>query len=151
MALPLDFLESARSRLNRIRRWNRHGPKRLVFSAWVALTIADTSCSNDGCLTPALLDVTSTYSRWSRSVVSLQSARYGIDVLLPTATDQWPLATFLINLTGAFILGMVIEAATAFAPDPGAERLARRLRPFPSPAFSVDTPRSRATWSKPIS
>ena len=58
------------------------------------------------------------------------SARYGIDLLLPTATDQWPLATFLINLTGAFILGMVIEAATAFAPDHGASAFARRLRPF---------------------
>lgn len=58
------------------------------------------------------------------------SARHGIDLLFPTATNQWPLATFLINLTGAFILGIVIEGATAIAPDPGASIFARRLRPF---------------------
>jgi CrcB protein len=58
------------------------------------------------------------------------SARYGIGLLLPSATDQWPVATFLINLTGAFILGVVIEAASALAPDPGASNFARRLRPF---------------------
>lgn len=58
------------------------------------------------------------------------SARHAMDLVFPTESDQWPLATFLINLTGAFILGLVIEAATAFAPDPGASKVARRLRPF---------------------
>lgn len=57
-------------------------------------------------------------------------ARHAVDLIFPTAADQWPLATFIINLTGAFILGLVIEAATTFAPDPGANNVARRLRPF---------------------
>ena len=57
-------------------------------------------------------------------------ARHGVDLLFPTETDEWPLATFIINLTGAFILGVVLEAAIAFAPDPAANPLARRMRPF---------------------
>lgn len=57
-------------------------------------------------------------------------ARHAVDLVFPTATDQWPTATFIINLTGAFILGMVLEAAVAFAPDPAASTFARRLRPF---------------------
>ncbi len=57
-------------------------------------------------------------------------ARHGVDLVFPTETDEWPLATFIINLTGAFILGVVLEAAIAFAPDPAANSFARRLRPF---------------------
>lgn len=57
-------------------------------------------------------------------------ARHAVDLVFPTATDQWPTATFIINLTGAFILGVVLEAAIVFAPDPGASTFARRLRPF---------------------
>ena len=57
-------------------------------------------------------------------------ARHWVDVVFPTPADAWPLATFIINLSGAFILGLVIEAATAYAPDPGASNVARRLRPF---------------------
>lgn len=58
------------------------------------------------------------------------SARYFLGEIVPTPRDQWPLATFIINLTGAFILGLVIEFATAYAPDPGVGGFARRLRPF---------------------
>lgn len=57
-------------------------------------------------------------------------ARHWVDLIFPTSSEAWPLATFIINLTGAFILGLVIEAATAFAPNPGASDVARRLRPF---------------------
>ena len=104
----------------------------LVFGAWVAvLTIAGYLVFErrmpDASTTRRDLDL---FIAVAIGGVIGASARYGIDLLLPTATDQWPLATFLINLTGAFILGMVIEAATAFAPDPGASAFARRLRPF---------------------
>lgn len=58
------------------------------------------------------------------------SARWGLSEVIATPRDQWPLPTFIINLTGAFILGLVIEFATAYAPDPGASTFARRLRPF---------------------
>lgn len=57
-------------------------------------------------------------------------ARYSVDLLLPTATDEWPLATFIINLTGAFVLGCILEAATNYASDPTASEFSRRFRPF---------------------
>src|SRR5579875_3485386 len=38
------------------------------------------------------------------------AAREAIEQLLPTAPRAFPVATFLINLTGAFILGFLLEA-----------------------------------------
>ncbi len=58
------------------------------------------------------------------------SARHAVDLVFPIASNTWPTATFIINLTGAFILGVVLEAALAFAPDPTVSTFARRLRPF---------------------
>ncbi|MET7991683.1 fluoride efflux transporter CrcB [Amycolatopsis sp. NPDC005232] len=39
-------------------------------------------------------------------------ARYGLAVLLPTAPGHFPLATFLINVTGCFLIGVLMVAVT---------------------------------------
>lgn len=36
-------------------------------------------------------------------------ARYGVTTALPHPTDSWPVATFVINLLGAFILGLLLQ------------------------------------------
>src|SRR3982751_7026050 len=51
-------------------------------------------------------------------------ARYGLDVLLPHHPGQWPWATWLINVSGCFLIGilmMVIAELTS---------LHRLVRPF---------------------
>ena len=57
-------------------------------------------------------------------------ARHGVDLVFPPETEERPLATSVIHLTGAASLGIVLEAAITFAPDPAANSFARRLRPF---------------------
>lgn len=57
-------------------------------------------------------------------------ARHAMDLLIPGPDDAFPTATFIVNLTGAFILGVVLELALRFAPDPTVNNTARRLRPF---------------------
>jgi len=49
--------------------------------------------------------------------------RYGVDVLLPPADGGFPLGTFLVNVTGCLLIGVL--AGTLF--HAGAHRL---LRPF---------------------
>ncbi|MEW2504759.1 fluoride efflux transporter CrcB [Amycolatopsis sp. CA-161197] len=39
-------------------------------------------------------------------------ARYGVAELLPTAPGHFPLATFLINITGCFLIGVLMVAIT---------------------------------------
>lgn len=46
-------------------------------------------------------------------------ARYGLGRLLPTPAGGWPSGTFLANLTGAFVLGLLIEALVKRGPDTG--------------------------------
>lgn len=45
--------------------------------------------------------------------------RYGIELLLPHDGSAWPWATFLINLSGAFILGALVEALARLGDDSG--------------------------------
>lgn len=44
--------------------------------------------------------------------------RYGLAMAIP-APDGWPLPTLLINLTGAFLLGIILEAVVRRGPDAG--------------------------------
>lgn len=46
-------------------------------------------------------------------------ARYGLGRLLPTPMNGWPIGTFLANLVGAFVLGLLIEALARRGPDTG--------------------------------
>jgi CrcB protein len=39
-------------------------------------------------------------------------ARYGLGVLLPHAPGQWPWATWLINITGCFLIGILMVLIT---------------------------------------
>jgi CrcB protein len=54
-------------------------------------------------------------------------ARYGIDVAWPLGSSSFPLPTLLINLSGAFILGLLIEALVRCGPDRGGRRVVRLL------------------------
>lgn len=45
--------------------------------------------------------------------------------LFPTASGGWPWTTFAINVTGAFLLGLLLTALSAAGPDEGARRAAR--------------------------
>lgn len=58
------------------------------------------------------------------------SARYAMELLLPPVRDGWPTATFVVNMTGAFVLGVIIVLAARFAPDPESSVTTRRVRPF---------------------
>jgi CrcB protein len=49
-------------------------------------------------------------------------ARYGIDVLLPTSTHGFPAATYIINVSGALLLGLLYTFVQARYP---ADRLVR--------------------------
>lgn len=51
--------------------------------------------------------------------------RYGIENLLPHDDAEWPWATFLINLGGAFVLGCLLEALTRLGDDSGWRQRAR--------------------------
>lgn len=43
--------------------------------------------------------------------------RSGISAALPTAPGHWPTATFLVNITGAFLLGFLLEWLSRLAPS----------------------------------
>lgn len=51
-------------------------------------------------------------------------ARYGISVAMPTAGD-WPTGILCINLSGALLLGMLLEGLSRLGPDEGARRIVR--------------------------
>lgn len=53
-------------------------------------------------------------------------ARYGLGSILP-APGGWPVPTLVINLTGAFLLGALLEALVRRGPDTGRRRLVRLL------------------------
>ena len=53
-------------------------------------------------------------------------ARYGLSTALP-APDGWPLPTLVINLAGAFLLGLLLEALVRRGPDAGRLRMIRLL------------------------
>ena len=48
-------------------------------------------------------------------------ARYGVGRALPTAS-RWPVGTFAVNMAGAFVLGLVLEALARRGPDVAAMR-----------------------------
>lgn len=54
-------------------------------------------------------------------------ARYAITVALPSSGRGFPTATFVTNLTGALILGALLEALARMGPDDGWRRSARLL------------------------
>ncbi|MHA7263911.1 fluoride efflux transporter FluC [Arthrobacter sp. TMN-37] len=51
-------------------------------------------------------------------------SRYGVEQLLP-APGPFPLATFLVNISGAFLLGWLLERLAAAGPDVGRLRAVR--------------------------
>ena len=48
-------------------------------------------------------------------------ARYGVTRAIPGPED-WPVATFVVNMVGAFALGVVLESLARRGPDVGARR-----------------------------
>jgi CrcB protein len=54
-------------------------------------------------------------------------AREAIEQALPTSTHGFPAATLLINLAGAFCLGLLLEALVRSGEDAGWRRQARLL------------------------
>ncbi len=54
-------------------------------------------------------------------------ARYAIAEALPSSGREFPTATFVTNLTGAFILGALVEGLARMGPDDGWRRSARLL------------------------
>ncbi|MGZ5391863.1 MAG: fluoride efflux transporter CrcB [Mycobacterium sp.] len=51
--------------------------------------------------------------------------RYSVEKLLPHDGTSWPWATFLINLSGAFVLGGLLEGLARLGEDSGWRRRAR--------------------------
>ena len=43
--------------------------------------------------------------------------RYQLGVWFPQAVDGWPVTTFLINTTGALLLGLLLEALVRLGPE----------------------------------
>lgn len=56
--------------------------------------------------------------------------RHLMSVVISTSRDGWPMPTFLTNMTGCLILGIVLVIARELFPDPEKNKLARRFRPF---------------------
>lgn len=55
------------------------------------------------------------------------AARYGLELLSPAARGEWPVATFGINLAGAFLLGVILERLARAGHDRGNLRRTRLL------------------------
>jgi fluoride exporter len=57
---------------------------------------------------------------WDRAVLAAiaaggvlgAEARYGLSVLVPHEPGQWPMATWLINVSGCFLIGILMFAIT---------------------------------------
>lgn len=52
-------------------------------------------------------------------------ARYAVAEALPSRPGQWPTGTFVVNLVGAFLLGLLLEALARAGDDTGRRRLLR--------------------------
>ena len=52
-------------------------------------------------------------------------ARYAVAQALPARPGSWPTATFLVNVLGAFLLGLLLEALARAGDDTGRRRLLR--------------------------
>lgn len=44
------------------------------------------------------------------------SARYGVGLLLLPVAGTWPVATFSVNMVGAFVLGLLLEGLARSGP-----------------------------------
>lgn len=55
------------------------------------------------------------------------AARYGLGHALPTETGRWPTGTFVANLAGALVLGVLLESLVRAGPDAGWRRRVRLL------------------------
>lgn len=55
------------------------------------------------------------------------TARYGIETAIPYRSPDWPVATFAINILGAFVLGLVLETLARRGPDVGVRQRVRLL------------------------
>jgi CrcB protein len=53
------------------------------------------------------------------------AAREAMEQAITTPKDAFPLATFVVNLSGAFLLGVVLEALVRSGDDSGRRRTAR--------------------------
>jgi len=62
------------------------------------------------------------------------AARYGIQHALPAARDQFPWATFAVNVTGSLALAVLLVFVLEIWPP------TRHMRPFAAQAFGVDQP-----------
>jgi CrcB protein len=54
-------------------------------------------------------------------------ARYGLSQWEPTRSRAWPWGTFLANVVGAFVLGLLLEALARRGPDDGWRQRMRLL------------------------
>lgn len=54
-------------------------------------------------------------------------ARHAIETAVPHRTPDWPVATFAINVVGAFVLGSLLEALARRGPDAGVRQRLRLL------------------------
>lgn len=52
-------------------------------------------------------------------------ARYEIGLWLPSRTSDLPIATLLINIAGAFVLGLLLQVLTHHGKDEGGRRIVR--------------------------
>lgn len=59
-------------------------------------------------------------------------SRYAVAHAFPASPGRWPWATFSVNVVGAFVLGLLLEALTRRGPDVGSRR---RLRLFLGTGF----------------
>ena len=53
------------------------------------------------------------------------SIRAALEAAFPAQPGGWPGSTFLINVSGAFLLGLLLETLSRRGPDVGARRLVR--------------------------
>lgn len=51
--------------------------------------------------------------------------RHQLGVWFPHTSGEWPITTFVINITGAFLLGLLLEGLTRLGPDTGWRRRVR--------------------------
>ena len=51
--------------------------------------------------------------------------RAALETAYPSAVGSWPWATFVINVTGAFLLAVVLETLSVLGPDEGWSRRVR--------------------------
>ena len=55
------------------------------------------------------------------------AVRYALGLAVPTRAGGWPTSTFVVNLAGAFLLGLLLEGLARSGPDDGRRRQIRLL------------------------